>query len=321
MIPTTFRLLVKSLRFEIAAVLVGALLLAGAALVVTAHLNSLGMPRDCLYEVSGPPPVEPTAEQAAHDAACGAKRQTFYILVNEEADRVFALMAVFPIGGGLIVGVPLVAREIEWGTAPLAWTLARSRRRWLVGRAVPLGVVLAVVLAAPAFSGQLLEGAAEPSLDPGASFQDFGLRGAPLIGLGVLSYGVAVAIGTAMGRQLPALIVAGCMAVGLLVVSDGALRTLGRGFTSVVDASTVEVPLGSFVVDEQIRDPDGVLHPIVNSATYVGDGPPGGGTYVWLLLPGDRYPAVASVFSGVLAAVALGLVGASAEIIERRRAS
>jgi hypothetical protein len=111
------------------------------------------------------------------------------------------------------------------------------------------------------------------------------------------------------------------MAVGLLVVSDGALRTLGRGFTSVVDASTVEVPLGSFVVDEQIRDPDGVLHPIVNSATYVGDGPPGGGTYVWLLLPGDRYPAVASVFSGVLAAVALGLVGASAEIIERRRAS
>ena len=38
------------------------------------------------------------------------------------------------VAAGFHPGVPLVSREIEGGSAPLVWSLARSRRRWLTGR-------------------------------------------------------------------------------------------------------------------------------------------------------------------------------------------
>ncbi|MFV2065087.1 MAG: hypothetical protein ACC726_16475, partial [Chloroflexota bacterium] len=45
---------------------------------------------------------------------------------------------------GLILGVPIVAREIELRTTELAWSLALRRSRWLLSRLLPM-VVLALV--------------------------------------------------------------------------------------------------------------------------------------------------------------------------------
>ena len=55
--------------------------------------------------------------------------------------------AVFPVVAGLLAGGPIVARELESGTARLAWSLGPSRLRWFVQRAVP---ILASVLVAGA---------------------------------------------------------------------------------------------------------------------------------------------------------------------------
>ena len=45
-----------------------------------------------------------------------------------------ALVPIFPIIGGFLVGGPIVAKELETGTARLAWSLGPSRLRWFAGR-------------------------------------------------------------------------------------------------------------------------------------------------------------------------------------------
>ena len=45
-----------------------------------------------------------------------------------------ALVPIFPIIGGFLVGGPIVAKELETGTARLAWSLGPSRMRWFAQR-------------------------------------------------------------------------------------------------------------------------------------------------------------------------------------------
>lgn len=310
------RLLLKSIRFELGAVVLGAALLAGAALVVTYRLDSIGLPRDCLYEVSGAPAIDPTSAEAEHDAGCASKRDAFYGMVNSDADGVLAMMAGFPLIAGLLVGVPLVGREIEWGTAPLAWTLARSRRRWLLARAVPVGLILGLVLAMPAIAAFVLEGAAEPAVDPGASFQDFGLRGAPIVARGLLAYGIAVLAGTIMGRQLPALIVAGVLTVGAFSVADMEQGAIVRSRPTVsIPGGDAELPVGVQWITQLVRGPDDTLQQQSHEQIF------GGSDVVDIIVPGSEYPVVAAIYSAMLAGVAVLLLGVSVEVVERRRAT
>ncbi|MGH2467339.1 MAG: hypothetical protein ACRDGL_06380 [Candidatus Limnocylindrales bacterium] len=320
---TTLRLLVKGLRFELAAVVLGALLLSGAALVVAAQLDTVGIPRDCLYGTSTGPVAMPLSDDGAvqaHEAACQPKRDAFYELDNGQAAPVMALMAPFPLLAGLLLGVPLVAREIEWGTAPLAWTLARSRRRWLLARALPLAVVLGVVLAVPALAAQVLQGARDPLVDPWLSFTDSGLRGAILVGRGLLTFGVAVVVGAIMGRQLPALIVAGVMAVILLTAGDIGRTEAARGLASAVRPDAAPAS-GTLFVTQALRDPDGMLHPtseiVIGSTGEVANGM----ELVTLVVPGAKAPLVDGTVAGLFGGLGLLLIGATAVLVERRRAS
>ena len=59
-------------------------------------------------------------------AACAAKQEAFYDL-DGKAGLVLVFAVFLPLLAGLPLGVPLVARELESGTASLAWTLSRSR--------------------------------------------------------------------------------------------------------------------------------------------------------------------------------------------------
>ena len=55
------------------------------------------------------------------------------------------LLIFLSFAAGLFLGVPIVARELERGTARLAWSLAPSRMRWFLARMLPILVVLALV--------------------------------------------------------------------------------------------------------------------------------------------------------------------------------
>ncbi|HEX5451569.1 MAG TPA: hypothetical protein VFW86_04200 [Candidatus Limnocylindrales bacterium] len=319
----TLRLLVKGLRFELAAVVLGALLLSGAALVVAAQLNAVAIPRDCLYASSTGPVAMPLKDDPAfeaHEAACQAKRQTFYTLDNDVAAQVMALMAPFPLLAGLLLGVPLVGREIEWGTAPLAWTLARSRRRWLLARALPLAVVLAIVLALPALTAEVLEGARDPLANPWTSFTDAGLRGPLLVGRGLLTFGLAVGVGALLGRQLPALIVAGVVAVLLLSAGDIARTEGTRGLATAVPSDATPTS-GSLFVNQALRDQAGMLHPtseiVIGSTGEVANGM----ELVTLIVPAAKAPLVDGTVAVAFGALGFLLIGGTALAVERRRAS
>ena len=59
--------------------------------------------------------------------------------------QVFALiLQLAALLAGMFLGAPLLPREIEEGTAKLAWTQAASRTRWLLAQVLPLASLLAL---------------------------------------------------------------------------------------------------------------------------------------------------------------------------------
>src|SRR5215210_8103320 len=123
-LASTLRLTFKLHRFEALAVLAGGAVLTIAALVVALRLQAVGVPADC-WAVQSAVPTEPSP-------ACLRLLEAFFEVDNTEARRLFQSLTVFPIAAGVLLGAPAVAREVERGTAALAWTLSGSRRRWLV---------------------------------------------------------------------------------------------------------------------------------------------------------------------------------------------
>jgi hypothetical protein len=137
----------------------------------------------------------------------------------------FTLAVAF--GAGLVMGVPLVASEIEHGTATLAWSLTRSRRRWLLARVAFAAMLVIGLLAVLSFASDTVAAAILPDLDLAADFTWYGQRGIPLVMSGLLGLGIGLGIGAMLGRQLPGLLAAGLATVALfLVVNIGLDRWL-----------------------------------------------------------------------------------------------
>ena len=106
----------------------------------------------------------------------------------------------------VILGVPIVSREIEHGTAPIAWALTTSRLRWLLWRVAIIGGCLVAVLAVGAVASTILAASLLPDSNAGADFSWYGQRGSLLIVRGLLGFAIGVLAGAFVGRQLPALL-------------------------------------------------------------------------------------------------------------------
>ena len=62
----------------------------------------------------------------------------------------YQLFTFIPLIVGILVGAPLVARELERKTSLLVWTQGVTRMRWLVG--MLLGVFVGAIALVAAFS-------------------------------------------------------------------------------------------------------------------------------------------------------------------------
>ena len=71
----------------------------------------------------------PAVVEGSEGSPCPAQDGPLQTLDQAAAFAKVGVLAA-PILMGLFLGVPLVARELESRTAPLAWSLSRSRRRW-----------------------------------------------------------------------------------------------------------------------------------------------------------------------------------------------
>lgn len=184
-------------RFE---VLFAAVLLALFALgvwFISSQITDLAIPSTCW-------PRQEDLDYAT--PACDALMERFWPL---DATAGFARngLSILPPIVGLILGVPIVAREIELRTTDLAWSIALRRSRWLLSRLLPmlalatLGFVILGVLGSILFRA-LEVGRESPDLTEVAS------QGPTLVARGLMGLGVAVLVGAIIGRTMPALLVA-----------------------------------------------------------------------------------------------------------------
>jgi hypothetical protein len=311
-------------RFEVVAAIVIATILAISGVVVWYRLGALGVPAECWatfatsgYSESGP---------------CGDRLFAFGLINGDEAGKIMAAMAVVPWLLGFMLGVPLVAREIEGGSAPLVWSLVRSRRRWLAGRLLPilaLLVVLSVVLWAVS---DLLWSAREP-WQPIPNFGDVGLHGSVVLGKAIAALAVGLIVGALLGRTLPAFLVT--LAVGAVIVSLAGILMSAWFMTEATKHAIPIDPSGN--LDESAypggtsfftgwMTPTGAI--VYSQEEMAAFAPPGVDFQTWLSeeapllqmgLPGSVYPTWSVIETvGFGAAGIVGLLIAF-PIIERRR--
>lgn len=121
---------------------------------------------------------------------------------------VLLLMSVL---AGLFLGAPLVAREIETGTARFAWSQGAGRARWLIATVIPVVVILTSIAAGLGLERRWWIIA--PVLQDWAwSGSGFALNPLPLTGWTLLGFSLGVAVGAVVRRTVPAMAVTlGCL--------------------------------------------------------------------------------------------------------------
>lgn len=200
MTASRFRMAVRIQRFEVwSCVLIVAIIIA-TALIVRGRLDGVGAPVECLTPWLFP-------EVVADQVRCGPLSDAFFSVKRDEAGLVMNAMSVMPLLVGLLLGVGLVGREIDGGTAPTVWALAGSRRRWLVGRLVPILLILAALMALAGIATDWLAAARVPWQLGRPSFDDAGLHGPGVIARGIAAFALALAVGAWSGRMLPTILI------------------------------------------------------------------------------------------------------------------
>jgi ABC-type transport system involved in multi-copper enzyme maturation permease subunit len=239
-----------------------------------------------------------------------------------------SLIGFAPFIVGLVLGVPIVTREIEHRTALIAWPLAASRLRWLALRLLPpllVGLLLVTVLA---IAADQLARAYFPHTDLG--FVQFEARGVPLVMRTALTFLAGVTIGAVVGRLLPALL----LGIGLsVVVSVGLAFALPHWVPSTLLPDLEDDPAaaigGRLHTAIQYRLPNGDVVSADEGEAFAetvyqaaGSEEPDPASLPVMIIEGvsgDRYGEVVvreSLALGVLAAV---LAGTAAFVVERRR--
>ncbi len=118
---------------------------------------------------------------------------------------------------GLLLGIPLVANEIDHGTAVLAWSMAPSRSRWFMTRVAILAVVLVICGTVLAFtSTQAFVAGRTDRLDPNLSFDAGSIFGFMVPVRGLVAMAAGMFVGALLGRLFPTVIAGTALAAALL---------------------------------------------------------------------------------------------------------
>jgi hypothetical protein len=309
-------------RWEVLASVVGTALLAAAMVWFTWQLRALA--------ATEPACLDPTT----YVEACEQSPQAFYEL-SSKAELLSYVGWVAPFGMGLVLGVPLVSREIEQRTAGLAWTLNRSRTWWLVQRVAFAALVLVSLMLVLAIASEVLAAAQMPTHHLDRDFAWYGRRGGLIIVRGLAALGVGVLLGAVLGRVLPALLVAAFVSVLIFTVisfgmdrwieTDGVVQAFGDQAGGRYLGQRVELLSGELVdygeltrrgisieaEDEEYRlfaRPEDIGHPerMIGRSRV-------------LIVPGRLYPQIVLRESALVGGMALLLGLASVAVVSRRR--
>lgn len=323
MIASRFRLAFRIQRFEILAAALLVAVVGVTALIVRARLDGVGAPVECLTPW--------IFDYVGYDQVlCEPLRDAFLQIRNEEASLVFSGMHAVPLIVGLMLGVGLVGREIEGGTASTVWALAGSRRRWLTGRLVPMLVFLLVLLAFAAITSEVLAQGRVPWQFGRPTFDLFDRQGVSIIVHGLAAFGLALAIGAWSGRMLPVIILSALLTLFLAVSVWGLFERWVQ-----VSAHQMEVPSwfngeydgGVFRGPGGWRLPDGTV--LSGWDADPGSSAPAGvDGEAWVRDNVQRlangvvsadYPSWVATDAALYGGIGIALIGAAYAIVDRRR--
>jgi hypothetical protein len=318
-IRSTVRLAWRLDRFEIAAIglLVAAFVVVG--LVFAANLVVLAG-KTCELRLS----------------SCGSS-QDFGRFSDHVTGPFIAALAVVPFAAGTLLGVSIVAPEVERRTGAVAWSLTPSRVGWFAWRMTPLLVVLVVAMIPIQLIGDRMAAARFPLFDPSATWIDYGVHGPLVVGKALAAFGLGAAVGAVTGRVLTALIVTAVLCLVLVNAAGFALERwlpLQELPDSAYDCQLVTCIASD---DGKLRMPDGryLWWEDAVLAARTGPPPPGPpdspGVQAWLQangiaqvsvgITGDHMPEVAARELACWLAVAGGGLVAAALVSRRRRPS
>jgi ABC-type transport system involved in multi-copper enzyme maturation permease subunit len=294
-------------RFEIIAIGAISVALVALALLVARELEAVGYGA-CYLAESAPP-------------TCEALGRRFYDLQSAHASPVASFMHLLPYAIGLFLGAPLIARELERGTARLAWSIAPSRIRWYAWRVVPVvlfGILLAFVAG---FAVDRLVAARTPGIDLENSFDTFGDRGVLVAITAFVMLAGSIGLGTVIGRVLPTVIAALILGYfGILAVGHFHADYTAR---EAVIVSESELLPGDRYIDQLFKLPDGrlvnwmELEQIDPESMTSETGP----TYpiVYKVIPAERYREVEAREALILGSIGVAMLAGAGVIVARRR--
>lgn len=321
---TWARLSYRQQRWELILVAIAVALTVAGMLWFTGQLTGLrALVADCFGGEATAPACDPLAARSwqAFDAA----------------QQLLRLAWIAPFALGVILGAPLVAREIESRTAQLAWTLAPSRIRWLVGRVAFAALIAALLLAPVALASEHVAATLDVDRDLGQDFNRYGERGWLLVARGAGVLALSALIGALIGRVLPAILVAALVVGG---VATGLGLGLERWLLSEATPQRITPsggPSGDYWVDAGLEMTDGRIYTwdeVTALGIEAGLGDEEGARFaseadmasgrvagyeVAFVVLGSRYPEVVARESAVVIGLGLVALAATARVVQRRR--
>ncbi len=324
---TTTRLALQLTRFELVGlglVIAGGLI---AAALFIAQVNAAGLTAVCARAMRGdvgPIALPPGSAPAGPPAMCEQAMMAFQeVTYSPLGSIVRMVLYAAPFILAALAGVSVVSREIERGTARLAWSLAPSRARWFVGRTVPVLVVVAALAFVDAVAMDRITSATQPGIDTANAFIEFGGRGVVLAARAVFVFAIAVLIGAWLGRALPAVLLTIVVAVFGLAGGSWAHNRILASEAIVIPGEQYNPENMTF--NSGFAGPDGrfISWEVMNQI----DPMPQDGTTDWvpiyppaqLAVPGSRYRFVEARETVVLLLGGLGALVLAALQVRRAR--
>jgi hypothetical protein len=316
-----FRLAVRIQRFEVWSSVLLVAVVSITALIVRARLDGVGAPVECLT-----PWIFPNVVLDA--TRCDPLSAAFFHISRDEADLVMTAMYVLPLVVGVLLGVGLVGGEIEGGTAPTVWALAGSRRRWLIGRVVPMLLILLAALAFAAIASDMLAAAKVPWQLGRPSFDDAGGHGPGVVARGLAAFGVALAVGAWSGRMLPSILISALLALSLAIggywLLDTWVHANAHEIADIPFQFNGEYDGGRFI-GQRYHLPDGRI--VGQGFNLSALAPSGVDPDAWVAnlkvvaigVHSPDYPAWLATEVATFGAVGLACLAATFAIVERRR--